>query len=219
VKKILFIEDDPEWQEIMKELMQTAGHETIRANSHTDAIKLLTNNEHFNAILFDLKLGLTPINDRPFMWLDALVQGLNERNIDLCPIIIITSASLSKNQVREAFTRFRGIVFDLFDKNPKTKTFDSLEALLQSINEATKYELQKKPPSFWHLLINSLLMTGIITASIGILLWAVTQIADAKTQQTFIQWGGAIIVVFVLFLIITGQYAKLEDIFRAWKNK
>jgi len=40
----------------------------------------------------------------------------------------------------------------------------------------------------------------------------VQQIADPKTQQVFLQIGGALIIAIPLFILIFSQRAKVEDI-------
>lgn len=209
MSKVLFIEDDPSWQEIFAEMLETAGHEAHRATSFNIAIELLGSKKKFEVIVFDLHLGTRAIGENPFTWLDAFILGLDSRKMSIPPIIIVTGVQMSPNQVKQIFTSYRSIVYDFFSKSD----FDSQD-FMQSLKNAVNFAPGKvtKPRSLWTVIGYTVLMAIIVALTIGVLLWSVNQIADPKTQQTFLQIGGALIVAFALFVLIFSQNTKIEDV-------
>lgn len=218
--KVLFIEDDPSWQEILKDLLDTANHDALYAPTLNLAILALNNRENFDVIIFDLHLPLKAVNENPekpkspfgknpFVWLDALIEGIKGKKIKLPQIIIVTAIKISTRDVSTCFTKYRGTVYHLFDKND----FDDQE-FMDSIKDAAEYSLPSKanPVNYWHKLVNALLMTFIAITIFGILLFSISQIPDPDTQQTFLKIGGALLIVVAIFITMFSQNTKIEDI-------
>jgi CheY-like chemotaxis protein len=216
---VLFIEDDPSWQEIFKELLETAGHDAHRAATCEAAIGLLSGKKKFDVIVFDLHLGTKDLSDNPFVWLGALIDGLQARKLRTPPIIIVTAVGVTTREVARAFADYRGKVFSFFEK----ADFDPRE-FMQSIKDAADHFPGRfaRPLSFLQLLAYALMMTVIVLSIFGGLLWSVQQIADPKTQQAFLQIGGALIIAVPLFILIFSQKARIEDIIsaiaRIWRD-
>jgi CheY-like chemotaxis protein len=202
--RVLFIEDDPSWQEILRELLETAGHEAQRANTIESAMGILRGKQKFDTVVFDLRLGAKALGDDPFVWLDALVDGLKARKLRVPPIIIVTGVDVTTQQVARSFTQFRGIVFSFFEKKDLNR-----KDFMQSIKDATNHP---RPRSSLQLLASALLMSVLVVSTFAILLWSVGQIPNPQTQQVLLQTGGALIVVIVIFVAVFSQNAKLEDV-------
>lgn len=207
--KVLFIEDDPSWQDVLRKLLETAGHTSQRATTFEAAIGCLSGKQSFDVVVFDLRLGEKSASDDTFVWLDALIQGMNARKLTVPPIIIVTGVDVTKREIIQAFTEYRGRVFNFFEKRDfAPKDF------LQSIKGAVDYSPDNRPKSrsFFQLLAYTLLMTIIVLSTFAVLLWSVGQIADPKTQQTILQVGGAVIVVIAIFVTVFSQNTRLENI-------
>jgi CheY-like chemotaxis protein len=218
--RVLFIEDNPRWREFLKEILETAGHETRHAATLEGAIHLLNSKEKIDVIVFDLNLGSTKENRNPYVWLDALKDGLIARDISIPPIIVVTGMLVSARQVGECFAEYRGIVYDFFEKSGFE---ESERRFLQSVRDAAVTHSQKpKPASLLRLLGYSLLIATIFVLIIGVLFWSVSKITDPKTQQIFLQVGGALIVVFVVFVFMLAQSTKIENVIdsitKIWRN-
>jgi hypothetical protein len=169
----------------------------------------LSGKNQFDVIAFDLRLGEKPPGTDQFVWLDALVQGMTARKLPIPPVIIVTGVDVTKQEIIEAFTEFRGHVFAFFEKrdlDPKK--------FLQSIKDATAYSPDSRPRSrsFLQLLAYTLLMATVMLVTFGILLWSVRQVPDPQTQQTILQVGGAVIVVVAVFVTVFSQNTKLENV-------
>lgn len=207
--KVLFIEDDPGWQDIVRRLLETAGHESQRATTFEAAMGCLSGKKKFDVIAFDLRLGEKFPGSDPFVWLDALIQGMTARKVEIPPIIIVTGVDVSKREIVQAFTEYRGHIFSFFEK----KDFDPKD-FLQSIKNAIDYspDNRLKQRSFFQLFAYTLLMITIMLLTFGILLWIVRQVSDPKTQQTILQVGGAVIVVIAVFVTVFSQNTKLENV-------
>jgi len=207
--RVLFIEDDPSWQKILKTLLETAGHEAHRATTFEAAIAVLSGKKKFDVIVFDLRLGAKDLEGNPLVWLDALVDGLEARKLRTPPIIIVTAVGVTIQEVIRAFTDYRGKVFAFFEK----ADFDPMD-FMRSIKDAADYPLHggMRTQSFLRLFAYAVMMTAIVLLTFGGLLWSVQQIADPKTQQVFLQIGGALIIAIPLFILIFSQRAKVEDI-------
>lgn len=209
MSKVLFIEDSSSWQDILRKLLETAGHEAHRANSFDSAINILSGRQPFDVIVFDLLLGEKSATDDTFLWLDALIQGMRTRKLVIPPIIIVTGVDVSKQEIIQAFTDYREVVFGFFEKrdfHPKD--------FLQTIKEGADYDShsQRRPKSFGRLLAYTILMTLIVLSTFAVLLWSVKQISDPQTQQTILQVGGAVIVIIAVFITVFSQNTKLENI-------
>lgn len=207
--KALFIEDDPGWQDILRRMLETAGHESQRATTFEAAIGILSGKKQFDVIVFDLRLGEKPAGSNQFVWLDALIQGMIARKLKMPPIIILTGVDITKREIIQAFTEYRGYIFSFFEK----KDFDPKD-FLQSIKDAVDYSPDNRPKSrsFFQLFAYTLLMTAIMLLTFGILLWSVRQVPDPQTQQTILQVGGAVIVVIAVFVTVFSQNTKLENV-------
>lgn len=207
--RVLFIEDDPSWQDILRRLLETAGHTFQRATTFEAAIGCLSGKQSFDVVVFDLRLGEKSASDNTFVWLDALIQGMNARKLKLPPIIIVTGVDVTKREIIQAFTEYRGHVSGFFEK----RDFAPRD-FLQSIKSVTDYLPDSRPQSrsFFQLLAYTLLMTVIVLSTFAVLLWSVGQIADPKTQQTILQVGGAVIVVIAIFVTVFSQNTRLENI-------
>jgi DNA-binding NtrC family response regulator len=207
--KALFIEDDPGWQDILHRLLDTAGHESQRATNFESAIGILNGKKRFDVIVFDLRLGEKSANSDQFVWLDALIQGILARHLRVPPIIIVTGVDITKKEIVQAFTEYRGYVFSFFEKkdfNPKD--------FMQSIKNAVDLspDNSRKSRSGLQLLAYTLLMTAIMLATFGVLIWSVKQVSDPQTQQTILQVGGAVLVVIAVFITVFSQNTKLENV-------
>ncbi len=207
--RVLFIEDDPSWQDVLRKLLDTAGYTSQRATTFEAAIGCLSGKQPFDVVVFDLRLGEKSPNNDTFVWLDALIQGMIARRLKLPPIIIVTGVDVTKREIIQAFTEYRGNVFSFFEK----RDFDPKD-FLQSIKGAVDGSPGNLPrsKSFFQLLAYTLLMTVIVLSTFAVLLWSVGQIADPKTQQTILQVGGAVIVVIALFVTVFSQNTRLENI-------
>lgn len=207
--KALFIEDDPGWQDILRKLLETAGHENQRATTFEAAIGILSGKKQFDVIILDLRLGEKPARNDQFVWLEALIQGMIARQLKVPPIIIVTGVDVTKQEIIQAFTEYRGYIFSFFEK----KDFDPRDFIL-TIKSAVDYQPSNhhKSRSGLQLLGYTLLMTAMMLATFGILLWSVKQISDPQTQQTILQVGGAVIVVIAVFVTVFSQNTKIENI-------
>jgi len=216
---VLFIEDDPQWQEILSDLLKTAGHQSFRATSIDTAMGFLQSKQKFDIVVFDLQLGTNEIRKNPFVWLDALQDGLNSKKIQIPPIIIVTGTEISKPRVRQIFTSYRGVVLDYFEKS----NFDD-QLFMQILKSGAIFSQasNSKPKSFLPVVGYTFLMAIIVSLTIGVLLWSVKQIPDPSTQQTFLQIGGALIVIVALFVLIFSQNARIENVIdsitQIWKK-
>ena len=210
--KALFIEDDPGWQDILRRLLETAGHESQRATTFESAIGILSGKKQFDVIVFDLRLGEKPANSDQFVWLDALIQGILARNLKVPPIIIVTGVDITKKEIVQAFTEYRGYVFSFFEK----KDFDPKD-FMQTIKNAVDHSPTnpRKSRSGLQLFAYTLLMTAIMLVTFGILIWSVKQVSDPQTQQTILQVGGAVLVVIAVFVTVFSQNTKLENVIEA----
>jgi CheY-like chemotaxis protein len=207
--KVLFVEDDVSWQEILEELLETAGHETQRAPTIDAALGILRGKQKYDVIVFDLKLGTKSKNDDPFTWLDAFIQGILMRKLQVPPIIILSGVELTKIQIIQAFTEYRGYIFNIFEKSDLTSL---RKAFLQNIKNATNLNPFSRPKSIFHLFVYTFLLSLIALIVFAILVWSVKQIPDPQTQQTILQIGGGLIVVIAIFIAIFSQNAKLQDV-------
>lgn len=206
--KVLFIEDDPGWQDVVRRLLETAGHESQRATTFEAAMGCLTGKKQFDVIAFDLRLGERPPGSNPFVWLDALIQGMTARKLKIPPVIIVTGVDVTKQEIIEAFTEYRGHIFTFFEK----RDFDPKE-FLQSIKDSVAYSPDRpRSRSFLRLCAYTLLMATIMLLTFGILLWSVRQVPDPHTQQTILQVGGAVVVVVAVFVTVFSQNTKLENV-------
>jgi CheY-like chemotaxis protein len=207
--KVLFIEDSIRWQEILRKLLETAGYESQRANSFEAALGCLSEKDKYDVIVLDLLLGEKFEGESIFVWLDALIQGLITRKLQIPPIIIMTGVDVSKRDVIQVFTEYRGYVYAFFEKHD----FDPKD-FLKSIREAKNFSPSNnnQPRPFIYLFVYALLMVLIAITIFGILLWSVNQITDPKTQQTILQVGGAVIVVIGIFIAVFSQNSKVENV-------
>jgi CheY-like chemotaxis protein len=208
--RVLFIEDSPGWQDILRKLLETAGHEAHRATTCEVAIGILSGKQQFDVIVFDLLLGEEFPSPNSFVWLDALIHGIRARKLKVPPIIIVTGVDVTKQEIIQAFTEYRGDIFWFFEK----KDFDPKD-FLQSIKGAVELSSSDipRPRSFFRLLTYAfLLMTVIVLPFLGVLLWSVKQISDPQTQQMLIQVGGVVIVLTAVFATAFAQNTKLENI-------
>lgn len=128
---ILFIEDNPSWQKSLRRILETAGHTLDSANDFQTAIKRIQEVD-FDVIVFDLFLGGDQDSEEPLVWMQALIEGLNSRALRVPPIIVITGYPISQNEIVNAFTNYRDIVYDFFEK----ASFET-GRFLQSIKDAT----------------------------------------------------------------------------------
>lgn len=206
MRKVLFIEDNTNWQKVVQQILSTAGYEMRGATSFDAAIDILNGKQKFDVIVFDLKLDEYTKNDDPFLWLDALIQGLTSRKIKIPPIIIVTGVNVSNKQIVQAFTEYREYVYSFYEK----RDFDPKKFLL-SIKGVIEHSPQQSK-SLFHLFMYALLMTAIVFSTFGGLLVIIKQIADPKTQQTFLQIGGTLIAVIVIFVLVFTRYSRFEDI-------
>ena len=209
MSKVLFIEDDLSWQDILRKLLETAGHEAQRATTFEAAIGILSGKKQFDVIVFDLRLGEKSPSDSQFVWLDAFIQGMTTRQLRIPPIIIVTGVDVTKREIVQAFTEYHDHIFGFFEK----KDFDPKD-FLRILKEAASYTPfgHARPRSFVHLLAYAVLMAAIVLATFGVLLWSVSQVSDPKTQQTILQVGGAVIVVVAVFITVFSQNTKLENV-------
>lgn len=207
--RVLFIEDDPSWQNVLRKLLETAGHESQRATTFEASIGCLSGKQSFDVVVFDLRLGEKSPSDDIFVWLDAFMQGMTARKLKVPPIIIVTGVDVTKREIIQAFTEYRGHVFNFFEK----KDFDPKD-FLQSIKDALDSSPNSRPKSrsFFQLLAYTLLMTTIVISTFAVLLWSVGQVPNPQTQQTVLQVGGAVIVVVAIFITVFSQNTKLEDV-------
>ena len=206
---VLFIEDDPHWQKILGRLLMTAGHQSHRAISIDMGMEFLQNKQKIDVIVFDLSLGTKEMGENPFVWLDALQDGLNSRNIQIPPIIIVTGIQITTQQVRQIFTDYHEIVFDCFEKS----NFDDQLFMKRIKSGATLSQASSnKPKSFLPIVGYTFLMAIIVSLTIGILLWSVNQIPDPTTQQIFLKIGGALIFIVTVSILILSQNAKIENV-------
>ena len=205
---VFFIEDNPGWQDILGQLLETAGHQTRRATTIEVALDILSGKQRFDVIVFDLLLVDGAPTDDPFVWLDAFIQGMTARRLEIPPIIILTGIDVSKRDVIQTFTQYRGHIFGFFEKqNLEAKHF------LQTVKDAVdSHSIRPRPKSFLQLLSYTLLMSAIILLTFAVLLSTVRQIPDPKTQQTILKVGGSVIVIIAIFLAMFSQNTKLEDV-------
>jgi CheY-like chemotaxis protein len=220
MSRVLFVEDSPTWRDILKETLETAGHETKHAPTLDGAIELLNSKNRIDVIVFDLHLGTKRDNRNKYVNLEALKDGLEARKIPIPPIIIVTGISVDPKEVRQCFSEYRGIVYDFFEK---TGFEDVEKEFLQSVKKASVTKVHiSTPRSFFTVLGYTILLALVVVLIIGILFWSVNQISDPKTQQVFLEIGGALIIVFVIFVLMFSQSTKIEDIIgsitKIWRN-
>ena len=208
--KVLFIEDNPTWQNIVKRILNTAGHETSGAGTFETAIDILNSKIIFDVIIFDLNLGDGfVVSEDPFIWLDALIQGLQSRKIEVPPIIIVTGVEIAKRQIIRSFTQYRDYVFSFFEK----AEFDAKE-FLSCIKDAAERRANSSVPkvSIFKIIFYAFFMVLIALLIFGGLLFSVQRIPDPSTQKSFLQIGGGLIVVILLFTIALSKSVKIDDI-------
>ena len=207
--RVLFIEDDVSWQGVLEELIETAWHESKRATTIDTAIALMVGKQKYDVIVFDLKLGAISLDNDLFTRLDALIQGLGARKLQIPPVIILSGVEMSKQQIIQAFTEYRGYVYNIFSKSELASNRKSfLLTIKQSASHSTG---TSAPKSFFKILGYATLMSLIVFAVFGMLIWSVRQIPDPQTQQTIVQIGGALIVIIAIFISIFSQNEKLQD--------
>jgi len=97
--KVLFIDDDPDWQQTLQELLATAGHQSHRATTFETAINILNSKEIYDLIVFDLRLGKALSNSDQFIWLDAFVKGMKARNLHIPSVIVVTGVDVTKQDI------------------------------------------------------------------------------------------------------------------------
>src|SRR3972149_312689 len=114
--RVLFIEDDSGWQDILRRLLETAGHEAQRATTFEAAIGILSGKKQFDVIVFDLRLGEKSPNDNQLVWLDAFIQGMTARQLRIPPIIIVTGVDVTRREIVQTFTEYHDHIFGFFDK-------------------------------------------------------------------------------------------------------
>ena len=213
MSKVLFIEDSRDWQDILRKLLETAGHEAYHAPNLDIAISLISSKQHFDGIIFDLRLGEEPsVTTKSFAWLDALIQGMVARKQEVPPIIIVTGIAVTKKDIVFAFTEYKEFIYGFFEKrdlNPK----EFLKLVKSAATYSSSTKTSKK--SFLTLFIYTMLMTAIMLLTFGVLSWTVQQISDPQTQQTILQVGGAVIVVIAIFITVFSQNTKLENFIEA----
>jgi len=216
--KILFIEDSKRWQEEIRLILATAGHSLESANSFELAMEKIKAN-NFDVVVFDLFLGVEQTSSVPFVWLNAMVDGMLARKLHIPPIIVVTGYPIPPLGIVELFTKHRGIVFHFFDKS----NFD-MQQFLEAIKEAVNYPNLTIPTSrsTFQLLVFSLFMTVLLLSIFGFLVRGTNQIADPTTQQVLLKAGGAIIIALAIFISIFSQGSKLEtvlaSIIKAWRG-
>jgi CheY-like chemotaxis protein len=207
--KVLFIEDDPGWQDRLQLLLRYSGHNVQRAADINTAISILESKQKFDLIVLDLQLEGNLDDKDIFMWLITLISRSVTHKLDIPPIIIFTGANFTKKQIVQALNKFHAHVYGFFEKGDYERT-----EFLQTIQNTNSLSDSKPSPqrSFVNLFSYTLLMSLVAILMLGILFWAVNQIPDPNTQQAFIQVGGAIIVVIAIFVTALGQNSKLENI-------
>ncbi len=204
--KVLFIEDDLTWQNILRKLLKTAGHEFEGAESFDSAMALLSGKSKFDVIVFDLVLRGEQEN--PFVWLDALIHGLSAKDIETPPIIIVTGLELSKHQIINTFSDYRGVLLGLYEK----QTLDTKD-FLKRIQDFSKLSPSRnKSRSFLQVIAYTLLAVILIGFVVGLLILGMSLIDDAETQRIFIQIVGTLIVVLVVFVLMFSQNTRVEDV-------
>ena len=218
--RVLFLEDSHEWQETVQDLLQTAGHVAKGAVSFEIAIDLLGGPEPFDVIVLDLRLGAEKSEPQdPFLWLEALVNGLSSRKLRIPPIIIVTGIAVEKQHLVQAFTEFRPHVVNFLEK----QDFDR-KIFLRTVGDAASLAPRETRigASPAHVLLVSLILAGTVFGIFAGLLWCIRQISDPKTQQTFLTVGGSLIVIMFLLVLAVVQRTKLEDLLSAvakiWKR-
>lgn len=209
MQRILLIEDNSSWLDLMARILKTAGYQVNRATNLDEALMIVSNKKQdVHLIVFDLVLESTIVEDY-YVWLNALIRGMEARNLSIPPVIIITGYDLSKAEIIRGFTNFRGIVYTIFEKttwNPN----EFVECVKDATSNRSSNRVQKK--SLLQIFLSALLMTTIVFAVFGILLWIVSQITDPQTQKVVLSTGGALIIVIAIFIVVFTQEVRIQDL-------
>jgi DNA-binding NtrC family response regulator len=88
MQKVLLIEDDLNLGVITAEVLTDIGHESLVANTSSEAFALLQADNRISVILLDLKLGA----DRG----EVLIERLAAARVRIPPIIILSGQPLSE---------------------------------------------------------------------------------------------------------------------------
>jgi CheY-like chemotaxis protein len=214
--RVLFIEDSLDWQDRIQRLLNAAGHDSCRATNVDNAFTLLGGKPRVDIIVFDLRLSDEDKNISSFAWLDALIQGMNSRNLSVPPIVIVTGIDITKEDVVQIFNEYRDYVYGLFEKHDfKHKEFMKS---LKTISVPSNISHQVKGRPFVSILGYTLLMTVIMLITFLTLLQIVGQVSDPDVQKTILQVGGTVIVFIVIFVAAFSQNARIENILE-WISK
>jgi nucleoside phosphorylase len=136
---ILIVEDDSEWQKILKQILSENGFTCEVVSSYLAALNRLEA-KPFSAITLDLKLANKeyPADDWEGWPLAQLARAKNIHSV-------IVSASFFEEHIRRAFRKFQ--VVDFLDKGNFVEQ-DFLQGIVEAVdltNEARRIEKQKKP--------------------------------------------------------------------------
>jgi len=120
--RILYVDDDPEWQQIIQDGISALGYELDFASSSKEAMEKLKRKTYHVALL-DKRLNENDAANEQGLELAHVIAGINEGT----NIIVYTSHG-EKADMREAFRNVK--VWDFLDKG------ESLSEIIRAIREA-----------------------------------------------------------------------------------
>lgn len=113
-RKILVVDDDPDWREYLKTCLEELGYDTVEAASGPEALESLSRGEDYSVMLLDLHM--------PEMSGEQVLERLPNGGP---PVVFLTSAPV--HEVGSALSQ--GAHYYL----PKAATRDQLSLMLQSL--------------------------------------------------------------------------------------
>jgi len=128
---VLVVEDDPDWQETLCEMLSKAAYSYKLATDYNSGLKELRKQD-ISALILDLQLRTEhPENEDFIGW--SLAQQALERNV---PIIVVTGHA-SVSEANKAFRKYKVIAF--LDKGLLNET-----ELLARVSEGVEASRQRK---------------------------------------------------------------------------
>lgn len=209
--RVLYVEDQQGWKELLERYLTSAGHETIYATSIETTVSLLEGKKKFDVIVFDLLLPdpnlsllSSGTNKDPFEWLSALIHRLQHRRLPIPPIIVVTGYPLSKERIIELFSCYRQVVDFHEKKNFQRSVF--LESIAKLPSHSTKTRTWP-----WRI------VAALAASSLGLLImWAlmigIRLIPDPQTQQAWLNLVPSVTTFVVVLLFVLNYDGPLHDL-------
>lgn len=130
--RILYVEDDPEWQEIIQDATSILGYDLDFASSSKEAMYKLKRKTYHVALL-DKRLNANDATNEQGMELAHVIAGINEGTN-----IIVYTQHGEKEDVREAFRTIK--VWDFVDKD---KPINEITEVIRDAAQDADIEFQK----------------------------------------------------------------------------